>query len=268
MTRLLCLSLVVALASDLPVSAQQKDPPKKFTNSLGMEFALVPKGKSWLGGGNGKVGTKEVNFAQDFYLGVYEVTQEEWQKIMGKNPSHYSRGGKGADTVKNITDADLKRFPVETISWDDAKAFVKRVNEMVKEAGWEYRLPTEQQWEFACRGGAMTDKAESAFDYYAGKPSKTLTKEQANFFDSGLLRPTKAGSYPPTRLGLYDMHGNVLEWCEDQYNPKEGPARVLRGGSYYNHAFFCRAASRNRDLPSSRTHHLGLRLARVPCTGK
>src|SRR3954471_2377949 len=102
MTRLLCLSLVVVVASDLSVSAQEKDAPKKFTNSLGMEFALVPKGKSWLGGGNGREGKKEVNMAQDFYLGVYTVTQDDWKKLMGKNPSHFSRDGKGKDAVKEI----------------------------------------------------------------------------------------------------------------------------------------------------------------------
>ena len=154
----------------------------RYKNSLGMEFALVPKGKSWLGGGNGKEGPNEVNMAQDFYLGVYEVTQEEWQKIMGKNPSHFTRG---KAVGKEIADDELKRFPVENVSWEEAKAFVKLVNEKVKkdakEAGWEYRLPTEQQWEYACRGGPMTDKAESAFDYYFEKPSKTLSKEQANF---------------------------------------------------------------------------------------
>src|ERR1043165_5030676 len=162
MTRLFCVSLIVALASDLSVTAQPKDPPRKYTNSLGMEFALVPKGKSWLGGGNGKEGTKEVNMAKDFYLGVYEVTQEEWEKVTGKNPSRFSRVGADKDKVKDIPDQELKRFPVESVTWDDAKVFVKLVNDKAKkEAGWEYRLPTADQWEYACRGGPMTDKAES-----------------------------------------------------------------------------------------------------------
>jgi len=268
MTRLYCFSLVVALASDLSVSAQQKDAPKKFTNSLGMEFAPVPKGKSWLGGGNGKEGTKEVNIPQDFYLGTYLVTQEEWQKIIGKNPSHFSRGKVG----KEVSDDELKRFPVEQVSWDDAKAFIKLLNEKVKndadQAGWEYRLPTEQQWEYACRGGPMTNKAQSAFDYYFEKPSNALSKEQANFAGSGLNRPSKVGSYPPNRLGLYDMHGNVWEWCEDQYDPKGGPARVFRGGSWYFVAGLCRAADRSGSSPSYRSSFLGFRLARVPSAGK
>ena len=136
MSRLLWLSLMIALASDLSASAQQKDPPKKFTNSLGMEFALVPKGKSWLGGGRADVGgLREVSIAQDFYLGVYAVTQEEWEKIMGKNPSWFSRGGKGANAVKDMTDADLTRFPVECVTWEEAKAFVKLVNEKVMKEG-------------------------------------------------------------------------------------------------------------------------------------
>ena len=91
MFRLLSLSLVIVVASDLTGNAQEKSPPVKFTNSLGMEFALVPKGKSWLGGCTGREGAKEVNISHDFYLGVYEVTQDEWQKVMGTNPSAFAR---------------------------------------------------------------------------------------------------------------------------------------------------------------------------------
>ena len=119
----------------------------RYKNSLGMEFALVPKGKSWLGGGNGKEGTNEVNIAQDFYLGVYEVTQEEWQKVMGKQARATSHAQRRS-MRKDIADDELKRFPVENVSWEEAQAFVKLVNEKVKkdgkEAGWEYRLPTEE----------------------------------------------------------------------------------------------------------------------------
>ena len=245
----------------------------KFKNSLGIEFALVPKGRSWLGGENGKEGTKEVNMNQDFYLGAYEVTQEEWQKVMGKNPSHFNR--ERVDTV--IGDDEQKRFPVENVSWSDAQAFVKWVNEKVKkdaeEAGWEYRLPTETQWEYACRGGPMTDQPESAFDFYFAKPSRTISKEQANFDGSGLKRSRKVGSYPPNRLGLYDMHGNVWEWCEDPKNPEE---QAVRGGAWVDLAEFCRSgnwtsasancrASDGCRLKSDRRQiFVGFRLARVP----
>src|SRR5207248_2604442 len=117
--------------------------PKTFTNSLGMEFILVPKGKSWLGGGGGKFGDKEVEIPQDFYLGKHEVTQEEWQKVTGVNPSHFSREGPGKNAVKDIPDADLKRFPVEMVSWNDAQLFLKLLNAQAQEAEWEYRLPKE-----------------------------------------------------------------------------------------------------------------------------
>ena len=99
----------------------QERPVAKHTNKQGMEFVLVPKGKSWLGGGGGKPGDKEVEIPYDFYLGKYEVTQEEWEKVMGNKPSHFSRTGAGKDAVKDIPDADLKRFPVEKVSWDERR---------------------------------------------------------------------------------------------------------------------------------------------------
>ena len=115
--------------------------PPTFKNNLGMEFVLVPKGKSWLGGGAGKPSDKEVVMAHDFYLGKYEVTQEEWCKLMVLNPSWFSRTGGGKDIVKDVTDADLNRFPVENVAWDALQAFLERLNGEEKVAGWVYRLP-------------------------------------------------------------------------------------------------------------------------------
>ena len=163
--------------------------------------------------------------------------------------------------MKDIADADLKRFPVENVSWDEARAFVQRLNERTKEAGWMCRLPTEVEWEYACRGGPMAARTESAFDYYLEKPSKSLPREQANTRDSGLRRPARVGSYPPNRLGFYDMHGNVEEWCDDVYDV--GPDRAHRGGSWFVGAQLCQAAAREGNAPSSRFPTLGLRLARV-----
>jgi len=236
--------------------------PARVTNRLGMVFALVPKGKSWLGGEAGKVGTKEVEIRQDFYLGVYEVTQKEWEKVMDKNPSSFK-------AVAGVTKADQKRFPVENVSWEDAQAFVKLLNEQVKEAGWEYRLPTEEEWEYACRGGPMADKADSAFDYYFAQPTNELRAEQANFKDSDLKRTCKVGSYAPNRLGLHDMHGNVREWCADEVKAADGASRrVSRGGGWHGTSVFCRAAGRNVLTPSDRDRSLGVRLARVPSAKK
>jgi len=236
--------------------------PPRFTNSLGMAFALVPKGKSWLGGGAGKVGTKEVEIRQDFYLGVYEVTQEEWEKVTGKNPSNFK-------AVAGVSKEDQKRFPVENVSWEDAQAFVKLVNLKEKEAGWEYRLPREEEWEYACRGGPMADQADSAFDYYFAQPTNELKPEQANFKDSELKRTCKVGSYAPNRLGLYDMHGNVQEWCLDELPGAAGASqRVYRGGSWGGTAFRWRAAPRIVDASSFRNDNIGLRVARVPSAKK
>ena len=154
-------------AEDMPLA-------KTFKNDLSMEFVLVPKGKSWLGGGGGKPGDKEVEIAHDFYLGKYEVTQEEWEKVTGSNPSHFK-------SVAGVGKEEQKRFPVESVSWEDCQAFIERLNKKVNEAGWVYRLPKETEWEYACRGGPLADKFESAFDFYLEKPANELLPEQANF---------------------------------------------------------------------------------------
>ncbi len=232
-----------------------------------MEFVLVPKGKSWLGGGGTLPGEIAHDFylgkyevtQEDFYLGKYEVTQEEWQKVMESNPSAYKE-------VAGVPKEDQKRFPVEMVSWDDAQIFLKVLNALEKKAGWLYRLPKEAEWEYACRGGPMADKAQSAFDFYFEKPTTTLLPEQANFeHGKGLKRTCKVGSYKPNRLGLYDMHGNVWEWCDDAEKAADGAVhRVFRGGSWHDDSGHCRAALRVGDPPSDRVNNLGVRLARVP----
>ncbi|MFO0880271.1 MAG: bifunctional serine/threonine-protein kinase/formylglycine-generating enzyme family protein [Gemmataceae bacterium] len=240
-----------------------------FTNKLGMEFVLVPKGKFWMGGGGGMVGDREMEIAHDFYLGKYEVTQEEWEKVTGVNPSSFSRTstGGGKETVKDIAVAELKRFPVETVSWDDCQAFLKVLNAKAKETGWKYRIPIEAEWEYACRGGPSINKFDYGFDYYFEKPSLELLPTQANFNhgEKSLMRTCKVGSYPPNKLGLYDMHGNVWEWCnEEAIDDKGASNRVVRGGGYGNDTWACRAAFHNLRLPSDRHYSIGLRLARVP----
>jgi formylglycine-generating enzyme required for sulfatase activity len=208
----------------------------RYKNKLSMEFVLVPKGKFLMGGGSGKgiLGTREVEIPHDFYLGVYEVTQGEWQAVSGANPSAFSRKGKNQDAVKNIPDEELNRFPVENVSWIDTQMFLKALNAREKEAGWVYRLPKEAEWEYACRGGPRADKFEYGFDFYFEKPTNKLLLELANFAPKkgeGLQRTCKVGSYKPNSLGLYDMHGNVWEWCDEVPISEVGPTGVARGGS-------------------------------------
>jgi formylglycine-generating enzyme required for sulfatase activity/Tol biopolymer transport system component len=256
-----------------PGSAHDKQAgalPPKYTNSLGMEFALVPKGRFWMGGTGGKRGDKEVEIPHDFYLGVYEVTQEEWRKVTGRRPSHFSRTGHGKDTVEEIRDADLKSFPVENVSWYDAQLFLARLNERNEHTDWVYRLPTEAEWEYACRGGPLGDTLDSASDFYFDKATNVLLPEQANFqHEKDLKRTCKVGSYPPNRLGLRDMHGNVWEWCADEVasDPKDPNAvspGVIRGGCWRADGGASRAASRFVLSPWFRDYTIGLRLARVP----
>ena len=146
------------------------------------------------------------------------------------------------------------------MSWDQCQLFVARLNILEKETGWVYRLPKEVEWEYACRGGPMSDQLDSAFDFYFAKPTNTLLPEQANF-NKGLHRPCKVGSYEANALGLHDMHGNVWEWCEDTYQATD---RVYRGGDWLNPSEYCRAAAFFANPPSHRDTLLGLRVARVP----
>jgi serine/threonine protein kinase/formylglycine-generating enzyme required for sulfatase activity/Leucine-rich repeat (LRR) protein len=260
---------VVVANSESPASGPPgpEPVPPTFTNSLGMEFALVPKGQAWLGGGNGKPGNKEVEFKEDFYIGVYEVTQEEWEKVMGANPSGFTNRRKGgySDLVKDLSDAELKRFPVEGVSWNDAQVFLESLNQRDKLDGWVYRLPTEDEWEYACRGGSASIQLDHAYDFYLKYPANELKPDQANYLhDNSLRRPCKVGSYPPNRLGLYDMHGNVSEWCLDALTDEKGEERrPIRGGSFRHYASDSRASGRGEVPPLGTLADLGLRLARV-----
>ena len=223
----------------------------------------MPKGKSWLGGGGGKPGEKEVEFKDDFFMGIYTVTQEEWEKVMGSNPAHYSRNGFRKAAVKDIPDADLLRFPVEGVSYAEVEAFLAKLNEKAKDTGWAYRLPTSDEWEYACRGGPMTDRAESAFWYYLGKPSNELPPDKANYaHKGGPNRTVKVGQFPPNKLGLHDMHGNVLEWCSDLGKNAIGETiRVARGSSWNDPPL---GADRVLQfLPTVRYPSLGLRMLRA-----
>jgi len=270
-------TVLACLAAPAPAA----DPPKPKDAPLGMKFVPLPKATFYMGWDSTNKKATKTEIKEDFEIAVYTVTQEQWQKLMGNNPSYFSRDGKGKDKVKDIKHEDLKQFPVEQVSWDDAHEFIKKLNEQEKGKGWLYRLPTEAEWEYACRGGATTEE-ECSYDFYFAKPTNDLSSKEANFngnrpagkADNGpyLERPTKVGSYAPNKLGLYDMHGNVWQWCDDLFDPKasgDDAHRVFRGGAWSGAAEGCRASAyRLGHQPGDSISHLGFRLARVPVEGK
>jgi formylglycine-generating enzyme required for sulfatase activity len=183
----------------------------------------------------------------DFYIGKYEVTQKQWRDVMGSNPSHFK-------------DDDL---PVENVSWNEVQDFIKNLND---KTGKNYRLPTEAEWEYAARGGASTGAATK----YAG--SNNLGDVAWCTNNSG-SKTHAVGTKQANELGIYDMSGNVWEWCQDwcgdyssslQTNPlgpSSGSVRVLRGGSWGSKARRARVSKRNDDKPSGRDSSSGFRLA-------
>jgi formylglycine-generating enzyme required for sulfatase activity len=197
---------------------------KAFANSIGMKFALVPAGEGTIGSPTGEAGRRDdekpraVKIAKAFYMGVHEVTQAEYEKVMGKNPSHFSAKGKGKEKVAGMPTG---RFPVERVSFVEAKAFCDKLTAMAGERGRVYRLPTEEEWEYACRAGSKT----------ATHHGNAVSSKQANFNGDPHGRTCPVGTYAPNAWGLFDMHGNVAEWTTTK-DAKAASSRITRGGSW------------------------------------
>jgi formylglycine-generating enzyme required for sulfatase activity len=219
--------------------------------SIGMEFELIPAGTFTMGEGDKAHG---VTLTKSFKMGVHEVTQAQYEQVMGVNPSHF----KGANN------------PVEMVSWNDAVEFCRKLSELPSEkaAGHVYRLPTEAEWEYACRAGTTTkfsfgDDGSEAGDY-------------AWYNDNANHKTHPVGSKQPNAWGLYDMHANASEWCQDwkedypagAVTDPTGPAsasyRVFRGGCWDLTAELCRSAYRYRDYPTARYNNLGFRVCLSP----
>jgi len=245
----------------------------EITNSIGMRLVLIPPGEFLMGSPESEENRityeyqHRVRITTAYFLGACEVTESEYEQVMGINPSRSS----------SVPVEDTSRFPVATVSWDDAVAFCRKLSALPEEqrAGRVYRLPTEAEWEFACRAGTT-----SAFHY-----GDSLSSTQANFdgyYPYGgaskgpdLSRPTQVGSYKASAWALYDMHGNVWEWCLDWYDgeyyrnspvddprgPPQASLRVLRGGSWHNSGRNCRSAYRHRYRPDGRDIYFGFRVA-------
>lgn len=223
------------------------------TNSIGMKFAYIPAGEFTMGSpreeqNRGAEEQHQVKISKAFYLGIYELKQREHDKVMGKQSWVFA-------------DPDN---PANNISWDDAVEFCKRLSEIAeeKQAGRVYRLPTDAEWEYACRAGTTTA-------YHCGD---SLTAKQANF---GSKTTVRCGLYPPNAWGLYDMHGNVSEWCldgpriftrnlvEDPRGSEQGFSRILRGGGYNALAHECGSARRPGLGPNSGASYMGFRVLLV-----
>jgi formylglycine-generating enzyme required for sulfatase activity len=226
--------------------------PQTVKNGPGMEFVLVPAGTFMMGSENGDKDEKpahQVTINNSIYMGKYEVTQAQWQQVMGSNPSRFK---------------NCDQCPVEMVTWNDVQEFIKKLNAM--NDGSTYRLPSEAEWEYACRAGTTND--------YAGD------LDAMGWYDKNSERKTHAvGQKQPNAFGLYDLHGNVWEWCEDWYHdnyngaPTDGSAwlgggeqkkRVLRGGSWVNHANSLRSAQRHTYPPGFHDDDSGIRLVAVP----
>jgi formylglycine-generating enzyme required for sulfatase activity/tRNA A-37 threonylcarbamoyl transferase component Bud32 len=241
-----------------------------YTVGLGggvnMDFAWIPAGEFLMGSPTSETDRSDteaqhrVTLSKGFWMGRTEVTQSQWERVMGSNPSNF----KGAN------------LPVEMVSWNDCQDFIRQLNGKVEMGNWKASLPTEAQWEYACRAGTTTP-----FHY-----GSSLDASMANFdgnypYGGGAKgeyrqKTTEVGSFRPNAWGLYDMHGNVWEWCQDWYGnygsevvrdptgPDSGSRRVLRGGSWFYISGYCRSAFRFRYVPGFRGNGYGLRLVLIP----
>jgi formylglycine-generating enzyme required for sulfatase activity len=263
----------------------QRQPGDIFTNALGMMFAWIPPGKFLMGSPSDEKGRMwdgvedqhSVTVTDGFFMGIHPVTQSEWRAVMGNNPSDYTDAKHPVKKVswfeallginpKKKVEGD--NHPVEMVSRHDCQDYCKSLSQR---DGKPYRLPTEAEWEYACRAGTTTA-------YHFGS---TICSDQANY-NSGMWmgkgrkkeygeQTTPVGIFPPNAWGLFDMHGNVWEWCTDWYGdspnrdilaspPHWRGVQVTRGGSWNYNAEFCRSAERHWLLPGDRCSFVGCRV--------
>jgi formylglycine-generating enzyme required for sulfatase activity len=274
---------MVTLGMDRPGWSDDNKESKSVENSIGMKLMRIPKGKFTMGSPESEKRRRadekqrDVVIPNAFYMGAHEVMQGQFERIMGFNPSYFSakpngkdgvdyllwsKPGGGKDKLKGV--ADTSEFPVENVSWDEAVEFCKKLSARPEEekAGRTYRLPTEEEWEYACRGGATNYHVFGSGDSLSSKEANFRGTEPYGFAAKGpwLERTCKVGSYKPNGFGLYDMHGNVWEWCANNY-AKDDEALVRRGGCWGTPGEDCRSATRRRRVPDDHRWNLGFRVA-------
>lgn len=247
------------------VIAQTKHSAEQFTEDLGkgisLEMIIIPPGSFQMGSrpSDGSADEHPQHFVtiKSFMLGKYLITQGQWKAVLGKLPPCRFKGD---------------NLPVERVSWNDAQKFCQRLS---KQTGRHYHLPSETQWEYACRAGTSTP-----FSF-----GETLTSDFANYNGEHIFKDeprglyfhstSEGGKYPPNAFGVYDMHGNLMEWCADNwiddyrmsprdssdYQMIDNPYRVARGGSWHDNPQLCRSAARIRLAQSDAEEYVGLRVA-------
>ena len=219
----------------------------------GMDFVWVPPGVYRMGSASSEAKSDEqpvtqVRISRGFWIGIHEVTQAQWQAVMGSNPSGFKSCGPDC--------------PVETVTWDDVQGFLRRLNERERGPGYEYRLPTEAEWEYAARSGTSGDRYGEH-------------DEIAWCLDNSGNRTRPVGEKASNTWGLHDMLGNVWEWVQDRYGaypggsvadpqgPNSGARRVTRGGDWRAPPSRCRASDRRSSPPSSTHEGIGFRVVRT-----
>lgn len=220
-----------------------------------LEFVLIPTGEFDMGSSanedrwNREGPVHSVKISNAFYLGKYEVTQKQWRDVMGTNPSYF----KGDN------------LPVENVSWNDVQDFIKKLNE--KENTSKYRLPSEAEWEYAARAGTTTR--------FSFGDDESIFADYAWYKENSGRKIHDVGQKKPNPWGLYDMHGNVWEWVQDNWHgnykgaPTDGSSwegglsRVIRGGFMFHNARGCRSAIRFSFVPGDRIRGVGFRLLRI-----
>ena len=246
---------------EMTVELKKVEGYKIVTLPGGVELKLVriKAGSFMMGSNDGDSDEKpvhKVTLTKDFWLGETEVTQAQYKAVMGMNPSGFKKGGD---------------YPVESVSWDDAMEFCRKLTELERAAGrlpsgYEYTLPTEAQWEYAAHGGNKSRGYQ-----YSGSD---IMDEVGWYWENSNKSTHSVKEKNPNELGLYDMSGNVKEWCSDWYGSYRAGAvtdplchigswRVFRGGSWDNQAAYCRSAYRLSYDPSFRNFNLGFRVALV-----
>lgn len=236
-------------------------PAPVIENSIGMKFVHIPAGSFQMGSDEGEADEQprhSVQITQPFHLGMYEVTQRQWERVMGTSlTDHYNNMDQNLPLNEVSPD-----HPMYFVSWEDTQTFIEKINTL--EGKSIYRLPTEAEWEYAARAGSV-DEPETQLDQLAWYANTSDRK----------IHPV--GKLQPNAWGLHDMHGNVFEWCFDwldrsyytrgqNIDPQGGPPgerRMIRGGCWYSEAEACRAGYRSYTSPGSRGTHLGFRIVRA-----